>query len=83
MNSYALLGYVLVCMWQPLQIIKVLLTYNVEAISPLAVGTLAVGMSLIQAGFIKDKAGPVYLWGNGFAAVASIILLVLYFMYKQ
>lgn len=83
MNIYALVGYVLVCLWQPVQIIRILMTHEVEGISVLAVATLTVGMSLIQIGFIKDGAGWVYKWGNGFAATMSIVLLILYFVYKQ
>lgn len=82
MNIYALIGYVLICLWQPVQIIKILTTQDVESISPLAVGTLTIGMILIQIGFIKDKASWVYLWGNGFAALCSLIMVILYFVYK-
>lgn len=82
MNIYALLGYIAVCVWQPIQIVKIILTQNVSSVSPLAIGTLALGMILIQIGFIKDKSGWVYLWGNGFAAVCSVVILGLYYLYS-
>lgn len=81
MNIYAVLGYIAVCVWQPIQIVKIILTHDVSSVSPLAIATLAVGMVLIQIGFIKDKSGVVYLWGNGFAAVCSFVILGLYYVY--
>jgi hypothetical protein len=82
MNVFALIGYLLVCIWQPIQIGKLVVSQDVSGLSPLAIGVLALGMILIQAGFVVDKAKPVYLFGNGFAAVCSLILFGLYFVYR-
>jgi len=82
MNIYALLGYILVCAWQPVEISKVIIGQSVDGISPWAITMLAIGMTLLQVGFFRDKAKLVYIIGNGFAAICSWILVGLYFIYR-
>lgn len=83
MSWFALFGYLFVCIWQPIQIYKIWRTKSAEDLSIYAIGAMSLGMILIQLGFINDGALPVYLWGNGFAALCSLVLIGQYFYFNK
>ncbi len=83
MNWFALVGYILVCIWQPLQIYKIARTGSAHDLSIGAISVMSLGMMFIQMGFIADGAGPVYQIGNGFAVFCSLILIGQYIYYAK
>lgn len=82
MNKFALIGYGLIAIWQPVQIANVILTQDVSGISPLAIGILGLGLASIQVGMYQDKVPMIYWVGNALALAANAVLLALYFVFR-
>jgi len=83
MDVFALLGYLAICAFYPIQLWRIFYMREVGGLSITALWALVVGLSLLQISMVFFGGYFIYAVGNGISLLCGIAMIQGYYLYKR